>query len=106
MRSWFKRQFDTGFDMDKTKRPTWFTPPPRDYNFGPPDFSGVNPSDNPISQLCAAIRALLDWIFNSLEKPRQLAYDLGKSAISEATLHARQALYDGLSLPAWPISED
>src|SRR5216683_3084005 len=106
MMSGFKRQFDTGFDMDKPKRPTWFTPPPSDYNFGPPDFSGVNPSDNPISQLCEAILALLDWIFKSLEKAGQLAYDLGKSAISGATLPARQALYDGLVLPAWQVCEN
>lgn len=106
MLTWFKREFDTGFDMDKPKRPTWFTPPPSDYNFGPPDFSGVNPSDDPISQLCEAILALLDWIWKSLEKAAELAYDLGKSAISGATLPARQALYDGLVLPAWQACEN
>jgi zinc dependent phospholipase C len=106
MLSWFKREFNTGFDMDKPKRPTWFTPPASDFNFGPPDFSGVNPSDNPISQLCEAILAFLDWAVKSLEKAAQLAYDLGKSAISGATLPARQALYEGLVLPAWQVCEN
>lgn len=106
MLSWFKREFNTGFDMDKPQRPTWFTPPASDYDFGPPDFSGVNPSDDPISQLCEAILALLDWLVKSLEKAAQLAYDLGKSAISGATLPVRQALYDGLILPAWQACEN
>ena len=104
--SWFKRQFNTSFDMDKPKRPTWFTPPSSDYNFGPPDFSGVNPSDNPLEQLCEVVLALLDWIWKSLEKAAQLAYDLGKSAISGATLPARQILYDQLILPAWMACEN
>lgn len=106
MLSWFKRQFNTTFDMDKPKRPTWFTPPASDYSFGPPDFSGVNPSDNPLEQLCEVVLALLDWIWKSLEKAAQLAYDLGKSAISGATLPARQFLYDSLILPAWMACEN
>jgi hypothetical protein len=106
MLSWFKREFNTGFDMDKPKRPTWFTPPPSDYDFGPPDFSGVDPSDNPLEQLCEIVLALLDWLWKSLEKAAQLAYDLGKSAISGATLPARQALYDNLVLPAWQACEN
>jgi hypothetical protein len=106
MLSWFKREFSTGFDMDKPQRPTWFTPPASDYDFGPPDFSGVDPSDNPVEQLCDAILAILDWIWKSLEKAAQLAYDLGKSALSGATLPVRQALYDGLILPAWQVCEN
>ena len=106
MLSWFKREFVTGFDMDKPQRPTWFTPPSSDYDFGPPDFSGVNPSDNPIEQLCEAILAILDWIWKSLEKAAQLAYDLGKSVISGATLPAREWIYDNLVLPAWQVCEN
>lgn len=106
MMSWFKRQFNTSLDMDKPKRPTWFTPPPSDFDFGPPDFSGVNPSDNPIEQLCEAILALLDWLWKSLEKAAQLAYDLGKSVISGATLPARWILYETLVLPAWAACEN
>jgi Zinc dependent phospholipase C len=106
MLSWFKREFETGFDMDKPQRPTWFTPPPSDYDFGPPDFSGVNPSDDPLEQLCEVVLALLDWLWKSLEKAAQLAYDLGKSAISGATLPARQFLYDNLVLPAWQACEN
>jgi hypothetical protein len=106
MLSWFKREFSTGFDMDKPERPAWFTPPSSDYDFGPPDFSGVDSSDNPIEQLCDAILAILDWIWKSLEKAAQLAYDLGKSAISGATLPARQWIYDNLVLPAWQVCEN
>jgi len=106
MLSWFKREFETGFDMDKPKRPTWFTPPSSDYPSGPPDFSGVNPSDNPLEQLCEVVLALLDWLWKSLEKAAQLAYDLAKSAVSGATLPARQFLYDNLVLPAWQACEN
>jgi hypothetical protein len=106
MLSWFKREFETGFDMDKPQRPTWFTPPPSDYDFGPPDFSGVNPSDDPIEQLCEAVLALLDWLWKTLEKAAQLAYDLAKSAISGLTLPTRQFLYDNLVLPAWQTCEN
>jgi hypothetical protein len=106
MLSWFKREFNTGFDMDKPERPTWFTPPSSDYDFGPPDFSGVDSSADPVEQLCDTILAILDWIWKSLEKAAQLAYDLGKSAISGATLPARQWIYDGLVLPAWQICEN
>jgi len=106
MLSWFKREFETGFDMDKPQRPTWFTPPASDYDFGPPDFSGVNPSDDPLEQLCEVVLALLDWLRKSLEQAAQLAYDLGKSATSGATLPARQYLYDKLVLPAWQACEN
>jgi hypothetical protein len=104
--SWFKREFNSGFDMDKPQRPTWFTPPSSDYDFGPPDFSGVDPSDDPIEQLCEAVLALLDWLWKSLEKAAQLAYDLGKSAISGATMPARQWIYDNLIVPAWMACEN
>lgn len=104
--SWFKREFNSGFDMDKPKRPTWFTPPSSDYDFGPPDFSGVGSSDDPIENLCDAVLAILDWLIKTLEKAAQLAYDLVKSAISGATLPARQALYDLLVLPAWQVCEN
>ncbi len=106
MLSWFKREFNTSFDMDKPARPTQFMPPSSDFTFGPPDFSGVNPSDNPISQLCEAVLALLDWVAKTLEKAAQAAYDLGKSALSGATLPGRQWLYDHLTLPAWQVCEN
>ena len=92
--------------MDKPQRPTQFTPPPSDYDFGPPDFSGVNPSDAPLEQLCEVALAVLDWLWKSLEKAAQLAYDLGKSAMSGVTLPARQYLYDNLVLPAWQVCEN
>src|SRR2546423_13834269 len=68
MLSWFKREFNTSLDMDKPQRPTWFTPPASDYDFGPPDFSGVNPSDPPLTEVCGVVLALLDWLWKSFEK--------------------------------------
>ena len=108
MLSWFKREFNTSFDMDKPQRPTWFTPPASDVTdlFEPPDFSGVNPSDNPLEQLCEILVALLDWVWKKFEEAAQLAYDLGKSAASGATLPARQWIYDHLVLPAWQACEN
>lgn len=106
MLSWFKRQFNTSFDMDKPQRPTVFTPPSSDYDFGPPDFSGVDSSDNPIEGLCEAVLAILDWLVKTFEKAAQLAYDLGKSVLSGITMPARQAIYDFWILPAWQACEN
>jgi hypothetical protein len=106
MLSWFKREFITNLDMDKPQRPVWFTPPASDFDFGPPDFSGVNPSDDPISELCEAVLALLDWIVKSLEKAAKLLYDIGKSILSGATLPARSWIYDNVTLPAWQVCEN
>lgn len=104
--SWFKRQYNTGLDMDKPHRPTVFVPPAADFVPTPPDFSGVDPSDPPLEQACEVLAALLDWLFKSLEQAGQLAYDLAKSAASGATLPARDALYYGLILPAWQVCEN
>jgi hypothetical protein len=106
MLSWFKRSFVSAFDMAKPRRPTVFTPPASDFDFGPPDFSGVSASDSPIEQVCEVLAALLDWIWKTLEGAAQLAYDLAKTAASGATLPARDALYYGLVLPAWQVCEN
>ncbi|MBV8150600.1 MAG: zinc dependent phospholipase C family protein, partial [Candidatus Eremiobacteraeota bacterium] len=73
--SWFKRSYVSQFDMDKPQAPTVFTPPSSDYNFGPPDFSGVNSNDNPIEQVCEAIAALLDWLFKTAQQIATLIND-------------------------------
>jgi len=106
MLSWFKRQYVSTMDMDRPEPPTVFTPPSSDYNFGPPDFSGVSPNDDPISQICEALLALLDWLWKSLEKAGQLLYDIAKSAASAATWPAREALYEGIILPLWESAEN
>jgi hypothetical protein len=107
MLSWFKRSYVSQFDMDKPQRPTVFTPPASDItNFGPPDFSGVNPSDNPLSQMCEAIAALLDWVFKTLENIGQLINDVLKTIASAASWPVREALYVGIILPAWEMSEN
>jgi len=105
MLSWFKRSYVSQFDMDKPQRPTVFTPPASDYNFGPPDFSGVNSSDDPLSQVCEAVAALLDWLFKSAGQVANLINDLLATVASAATWPAREAIYDGIILPAWEMSE-
>jgi len=77
--------------------PTVFTPPASDYNFGPPDFSGVNSSDDPLSQVCEAVAALLDWLFKSAGQVANLINDLLATVASAATWPAREAIYDGSS---------
>lgn len=106
MLSWFKRQFVATADMDRPEPPTWFTPPASDFDFGPPDFGGVSSSDDPASEACGAVLALLDWVFKSLEKAAQLLYDLAKSAASGATLLPREAIYEGVTLPLWQAAEN
>jgi hypothetical protein len=93
-------------DMDRPEPPTVFTPPSSDYDFGPPDFSGVSSSDDPISEICGALLALLDWVFKTLEQGAQLLYDIAKSAASALTWPAREALYEGIILPMWESAEN
>jgi hypothetical protein len=104
--SWFKRSYLSTLDLDKPRRPTVFTPPASDFDFGPPDFSGVSASDDPISEACSVVAALLDWLWKTLTKAAQLAYDLGKTIISAATWPAREAIYEGILLPAWQVAEN
>ena len=104
--SWFKRSFVSQFDMSKPPRPTIFTPPPSDFDIGPPDFSGVSSSDPPLEQACEVVAALLDWLWKALSGASQLLYDLAKSAASAATLPARDALYYAIVLPAWQVCEN
>jgi hypothetical protein len=106
MLSWFKRSYVSQFDMDKPQRPTVFTPPSSDYTFGPPDFSGVNPNDNPIAQICEALAALLDWLFKTIQQIGQFIYDVLKMIASAATWPLREVIYDNIILPAWEMSEN
>jgi hypothetical protein len=106
MLSWFKRSYLSTFDMKKPKRPTVFTPPASDFDFGPPDFSGVSSSDDPISEACAVLKALLDWIWKTLEKAAQAAYDIAKTVASAATWPARELIYETIILPCWQVAEN
>ena len=84
-----------------------FTPPASDTNFsGPPDFSGVSASDDPISDICGAVLAVLDWVTKTLEQVAQLLYDLAKTALSAATYPVREELYKLVTLPAWQAAEN
>jgi hypothetical protein len=106
MLSWLKRQYVATLDMDRPEPPTIFTPPASDFDFGPPDFSGVHAGDNPAAQACSAALALLDWLFKTLEKAGQAAYDIAKSIASAATWPAREAIYALITLPLWEASEN
>jgi hypothetical protein len=107
MLSWFKRQYVSTFDLDMPEPPKIFTLPSEDIPIpGPPDFNGVNPSDDPISQACGVILALLDWVWKSLEKSAQFLYDIVKTALSAATWPARELLYKFVTLPLWEVSEN
>jgi hypothetical protein len=105
MLSWFKRSYISQFSMDKPQRPTVFTPPGSDFDFGPPDFSGVNSSDDPLSEICEAILALFAWLFKTIEQIGQIIYDTLKTIASAATWPAREAIYAGIILPAWEMAE-
>jgi hypothetical protein len=107
MLSWFKRQYVSTLDIDRPEPPNIFTPPLSDLtDFGPPDFSGVSSSDDPISEVCGAVLALIDWVFKSLEAAGQLLYDLGKSVLSAGTYPARLLIYEGVTLPLWEATEN
>jgi hypothetical protein len=106
MLSWFKRSYVSSLDLDKPQRPTVFTPPASDFDFGPPDFSGVNAADDPISEACEVVAALLDWLWKTLTQAAQAAYDIGKSIISAVTWPARDEIYKKILLPAWQVGEN
>ena len=112
MLSWFKRSYVSTFDMDKPQRPTVFTPPASDVTniardfTGPPDFSGVNPQDDPISQVCEALAALLDWVFKTVQDIGQFIEDLLKTVASASSWPVREVIYDNIILPAWGLSEN
>ena len=107
MLSWFKRQYVSTFDLDRPEPPTIAPIPTEDIPIpGPPDFSGIDPSDDPVSQVCGAILALLDWVWKSLEKAAQFLYDVVKTILSAATWPARELLYEYVTLPLWEASEN
>jgi hypothetical protein len=112
MLSWFKRSYVSQFDMDRPQSPSVFLPPSSDVTnigrdfTGPPDFSGVNPHDNPLSQACEALAALLDWVGKIIHDVGQFIYDLLHSAASLGTWPAREVLYNFLVLPAWQVCEN
>lgn len=105
MLSWFKRSYLNTMDLDRPEPPTVFTPPASDIDIGPPDFGGVSSSDDPVSQTCEVLAALLDWVFKSLEKAAQFLYDIVKSVASLATWPTREGIYYGVTLPLWEATE-
>lgn len=106
MLSWFKRSFFDTFQLDKPRPPKIFTPPASDFDFGPPDFSGVGTAGDPLGDLGQLLLALLEWAWKSLKQAAQAAYDIAKSAASAATQPIRQAIYDNVTLPAWQVAEN
>ena len=111
MLSFFKRSYVSQFDMDKPQAPSVATPPFSDVTniirdvTGPPDFSGVNPNDDPMSQTCEALAALADWVYKTASDINQFFEDIIKSIASGATWPGREILYDNVTLPAWQLAE-
>jgi hypothetical protein len=105
MFSYFKLAYFSSFDMNKPKRPTWFTPPASDFDFGPPDFSGVSLSDPPLREVCKIAAALIIWIFKTIERIIQVLWDLIKCIQSGLTFPARYFIYECIELPTWHICQ-
>jgi hypothetical protein len=82
MLSWFKRSYLPLMNMDRPEPPSLPGIPASDTDFGPPDTSGVSSSDDPISQTCELLAALLDWVFKTIEKAAQFLYDIVKNIAS------------------------
>ena len=107
MLSWFKRSYLPVLDMDRPEPPTAYALSLSEIaeSFGPPDFSGVDPNDDPLSQGCEVVAALLDFVWKSLTGAADFLYDLVKSISSHATMPARDILYRALTLPLWESAE-
>jgi len=105
MLSWLKRSYLSSFALDRPEDPKIFTVPPEDFDFPPPDFSGVDPNDDPVSQTCETVAALLDWLWKSIKKLAELCYDTAKMILSAATILPRSLIYYRLTLPMWTAAE-
>lgn len=105
MLSFFKKQDVTTLRMDKPKPPGVFTVPKSDTDFGPPDTTGLHPNDDPVSQGCELILALLDWVFKTLTKVAEFLYEVGKMLLSALSWPGREALYKFVTLPLWVATE-
>lgn len=107
MLSWLKRSYLSTFALDRPEPPSIFTPPASDFDFPPPpDFDGIDPNDDPVSQTCETIAALLDWVVKTVHKVAQICYDLAKTVASATTFLLRDAIYHLLTLPLWTAAEN
>ncbi|KAB8221615.1 hypothetical protein BDV33DRAFT_202353 [Aspergillus novoparasiticus] len=106
MLSWFKRSYVSQMNMDRPEPPALPGIPASDIEFGPPDASGIDSSDDPISQTCELLAALLDWVFKVLEKAAQFLYDIVKNIASAVTMPAKEAIYHFVTLPVWEATEN
>lgn len=106
MLSWFKRSYVSGMNMDKPEPPGIDPPDLADLlPDGPPDFSGVDPADDPISQTCEVLLALLEWVVKALAGGAKFLYDLVKAAAQIATYPARWDIYHFITEPVWQATE-
>jgi hypothetical protein len=105
MISFYKLSFNKGFDLKKPKVPkvvTW--PPASDFTdlASTPDFSGPSSGD-PVSDICNAIKSILDWLKKEAEAALKLAGDLVKMLASPFTYPLRAGLHE-LAMIGWNIA--
>ncbi len=105
MITYYKKAFWSGFDLGKPRAPEviiW--PPASDWAnlASPPDFSGVNSSD-PVEDVCDAIAALVEWIYNEAQAAGQIAGDIVKALASPGSYPLRLLLYE-LAMLAWDMT--
>ncbi|KAF3930330.1 hypothetical protein ABW19_dt0205551 [Dactylella cylindrospora] len=106
MMSWFKRTYVGTMDYDRPDPPDIFFPTGEDYVQGPPDFSGVSEADDPASKVCAAVLAILDWLWKVLTSVAQFLWDVVKTIASALTFPTRAAIYYGVTLPLWEATQN
>ncbi|KAH9208921.1 hypothetical protein DL95DRAFT_527156 [Leptodontidium sp. 2 PMI_412] len=107
MLSWFKRSFMSTWNMPCPQPPKVYMPPlvPDIPLPVPPDFSGVNPDDEPIVQGCEVLAAILDWFVKQIEEIGKFIYDWIKSIASMITYPLREEIYEHSTLPMWEAGE-
>ncbi|KAL5319142.1 hypothetical protein ACEPPN_012191 [Leptodophora sp. 'Broadleaf-Isolate-01'] len=107
MLSWFKRSFMSTWNMPCPQPPKVYMPPvvPDIPLPVPPDFSGVNPDDEPIIQGCEVLAAILDWFVKQIEEIGKFIYDWIKSIASMITYPLREEIYEHITLPMWEAGE-
>ncbi len=104
MISYYRLAFWGGFDLDKPRAPQvvlW--PPASDFSdlASAPDLTGVS-SDDPVDDVCDAIKSLLDWFKKEIDAAGQLFGDIVKMLTSPASYPLRWLLYQA-AMYGWDL---